>query len=81
MSSAAVSATGVYLAFGDGDGNVHLMTSADEEGDLPFNGFEGQPVEWPDAPAPIPDINWTDSTYVPLFYALRALLITFKSTQ
>ena len=62
VSSAAVSATGVYLAFGDGEGNVHLLTSADEEGALPFNGFEGQPVEWPDVPEPVPDIQWSDST-------------------
>ncbi|KAL5528994.1 hypothetical protein ACEPAG_4968 [Sanghuangporus baumii] len=62
ISSAAVSATGVYLAFGDADGNVQLMTAGDEEGTLPFNGFEGQPVEWPDVPEPIPVIEWTDST-------------------
>ena len=62
ISSVAVSATGVYIAFGDGDGNIHLMTAADEEGSLPFNGFEGQPVEWPDMPEPLPDIAWTDST-------------------
>ncbi|KAH8117576.1 ubiquitin carboxyl-terminal hydrolase-domain-containing protein [Phellopilus nigrolimitatus] len=62
VSSVAVSATGVYLAFGDGEGNVQLMTAADEEGSLPFNGFEGQPVEWPDVSEPLPDITWTDST-------------------
>ncbi|THH06212.1 hypothetical protein EW145_g4234 [Phellinidium pouzarii] len=62
VSSVAVSATGVYIAFGDADGNIHLMTAADEEGSLPFNGFEGQPIEWPDVPEPLPDINWTEST-------------------
>ena len=62
ISSVAVSATGVYVAFGDADGNIQLMTAGDEEGELPFNGFEGQPVEWPDVPEPIPDMEWTDST-------------------
>ncbi|KAI0035067.1 ubiquitin carboxyl-terminal hydrolase-domain-containing protein [Vararia minispora EC-137] len=60
ISSAAVSPTGAFMAFGDADGVVHLLTAADET--VPFNGFEGQPVEWADAPEPLPDINWTDST-------------------
>ncbi|KAI5119085.1 hypothetical protein M0805_004858 [Coniferiporia weirii] len=62
VSSVAISATGVYLAFGDADGTIHLMTAADEEGSLPFNGFDGQPVEWPDVPEPVPDFEWTDTT-------------------
>ncbi|KAA1471282.1 PAB-dependent poly-A-specific ribonuclease subunit PAN2 [Dentipellis sp. KUC8613] len=62
INSAAVSPTGAYLAFGDSDGLVHLLTAADEEGMLPFNGFEGQPVEWANTPEPLPEIEWTDRT-------------------
>ncbi|ETW85417.1 hypothetical protein HETIRDRAFT_432176 [Heterobasidion irregulare TC 32-1] len=62
ISSVAVSPTGAYMAFGDADGVIHLMTAADDEGVHPFNGFEGQPVEWADTPEPLPDIQWTDST-------------------
>ena len=59
----AVSSTGVYLAFGDAEGDVHLMTAAEEDGAVPFNGFEGQPIEWADIPEPLPEIEWSDSTY------------------
>ncbi|KAF7323198.1 PAN2-PAN3 deadenylation complex catalytic subunit PAN2 [Mycena chlorophos] len=62
VTSVALSPTGVYIACGDADGMVHLLTQADEESDLPFNGFDGQPLEIPDRPAPVPDIEWTDST-------------------
>jgi PAB-dependent poly(A)-specific ribonuclease subunit 2 len=50
------------MAFGDADGTVHLMSAAAEGEAVPFNGFEGHAVEWADAPAPLPDIVWTDST-------------------
>lgn len=40
------------------------MTAAEGETPPPFNGFEGQPVEWPDTPEMLPDIDWTDSTLV-----------------
>ncbi|KDQ59577.1 hypothetical protein JAAARDRAFT_77653 [Jaapia argillacea MUCL 33604] len=62
VSSAAVSPTGAYLAFGDADGIVHMMTVAEHDGEVPFNGFEGQPIEWADTPEPLPHIEWTDST-------------------
>ncbi|KAF7305131.1 PAN2-PAN3 deadenylation complex catalytic subunit PAN2 [Mycena kentingensis (nom. inval.)] len=62
VTSMAVSPTGVYLAAGDAEGMVHLMTQADEEAVLPLNGFEGQPVEIADTPAPLPSIEWTEST-------------------
>ncbi|TDL27635.1 hypothetical protein BD410DRAFT_782767 [Rickenella mellea] len=62
VSSAAVSPTGAYLAFGDAEGAVHLMTAAGDEEALPLNGFDGQPVEWADVPEPIPEIHWTDTT-------------------
>ncbi|KAH9934990.1 uncharacterized protein B0H18DRAFT_979313 [Fomitopsis serialis] len=54
ITATAVSATGAYLAFGDSDGAVHLV--------VPFNGFEGKPIEWADTPEPLPEIEWTDST-------------------
>ncbi|KAF7359264.1 PAN2-PAN3 deadenylation complex catalytic subunit PAN2 [Mycena sanguinolenta] len=62
LTSVAISPTGAYLACGDAEGIVHLMTQIDEEGSLPFNGFDGQPVEWADTPAPLPQIEWTDTT-------------------
>ena len=40
------------------------MTAAEEEGAVPFNGFEGQPIEWADIPEPPPQIEWTENTYV-----------------
>ncbi|CCM05048.1 uncharacterized protein FIBRA_07250 [Fibroporia radiculosa] len=62
ITSAAVSPSGTYMAFGDSDGTVHLLTAGDEGAALPFNGFEGKPIEWADAPEPLPEIEWTDST-------------------
>ncbi|KAJ6546999.1 ubiquitin carboxyl-terminal hydrolase-domain-containing protein [Mycena capillaripes] len=62
ITSMALSPTGAYMACGDAEGIVHLMSQIDEEGSLPFNGFDGQPVEWADTPASLPDIEWTDST-------------------
>lgn len=37
------------------------MTAIAEDAEPLFNGFEGQPIEWADAPEAPPDINWTDS--------------------
>jgi len=62
ISSTAVSSNGSFLAFGDALGAIHLMTAIAEDAESFFNGFEGQPIEWADAPEPPPDINWTDST-------------------
>ncbi|KAK0185791.1 ubiquitin carboxyl-terminal hydrolase-domain-containing protein [Armillaria mellea] len=62
LTSVALSPTGAYMAFGDADGLIHLSTQVDEGGLVPFNGFEGQPVEWANAPAPLPNIEWSDST-------------------
>ncbi|KAF8654097.1 hypothetical protein AX16_003630 [Volvariella volvacea WC 439] len=61
LTSSAISPTAAYLACGDAEGLVHLMTQA-EDPDLPFNGFDGQAVEWADMPAPLPDVEWTDET-------------------
>lgn len=38
------------------------MTQVDDDGQVPFNGFDGQPFEWPDTSPPLPEIDWTDST-------------------
>ncbi|KAG1718919.1 PAB-dependent poly-A-specific ribonuclease subunit PAN2, partial [Suillus occidentalis] len=62
ISSTAVSSNGSFLAFGDALGAIHLMTAIAEDAEPLFNGFEGQPIEWADAPEALPDINWTDST-------------------
>ena len=64
ISSVAVSPTAAYMAFGDSDGAIHLLSAADEEAMLPFNGFEGKPIDWADSPEPLPEITWTDGTYV-----------------
>ncbi|KAI0637414.1 ubiquitin carboxyl-terminal hydrolase-domain-containing protein [Trametes polyzona] len=62
ISSVAISPTAGYMAFGDDDGLIHLLSAAEEGSTLPFNGFDGKPVEWPDTPEPLPDIEWTDTT-------------------
>ncbi|TFK86247.1 hypothetical protein K466DRAFT_493169 [Polyporus arcularius HHB13444] len=62
ISSVAASPTGAYMAFGDSDGAIHLLSAAEDEAMLPFNGFEGKPLDWPDAPDALPDVNWTKST-------------------
>lgn len=64
LTSFSVSPTGTYLACGDAEGSVHLLSQADEDASLPFNGFDGQPVPWMDTPAELPEIEWQDSTYV-----------------
>jgi hypothetical protein len=60
ISSTAISPTGAYMAFGDSEGVIHIMTATDES--MPFNGYEGQPVEWADPPEPLPEIEWSDAT-------------------
>ncbi|KAH9857626.1 ubiquitin carboxyl-terminal hydrolase-domain-containing protein [Lenzites betulinus] len=62
ISSVAVSPTAGYMAFGDSDGVIHLLSAADEDAMVPFNGFDGKPIDWPDTAEPLPDIEWTDST-------------------
>ncbi|KAG6814297.1 hypothetical protein H0H92_013422 [Tricholoma furcatifolium] len=56
------SATGAYMAFGDAEGVIHLLSQAEDESDVPFNGFDGQPVEWADTPEALPEIEWTEAT-------------------
>ncbi|KAF8163190.1 ubiquitin carboxyl-terminal hydrolase-domain-containing protein [Crassisporium funariophilum] len=60
ITSASISPSAAYMAFGDAEGTIHLMSQAEDS--VPFNGFEGQPVPWADTPAPLPDIEWTQST-------------------
>ncbi|KAI0781364.1 ubiquitin carboxyl-terminal hydrolase-domain-containing protein [Trametes elegans] len=62
ISSVAISPTAGYMAFGDSDGVIHLLSAAEEEAMLPFNGFDGKPIEWPDTTEPLPVIEWGDST-------------------
>lgn len=62
INCVAVSPTGAYMAFGDSDGRIHLMTAADESEPLAFNGFDGQPIEWADAPQPLENVLWTKDT-------------------
>ena len=64
ITATAVSPTGAYLAFGDNEGVIHLMSAAEEGASIPFNGFEGRLIEWADTPEPLPEIEWRDTTYV-----------------
>lgn len=64
ITAAAVSPTGAYMAFGDADGTLHTLTSTLEDDHVPFNGSHGRPIEWADAPEPLPEIVWDDKTYV-----------------
>jgi hypothetical protein len=43
---------------------VSIYTAVDEGEETPFNGFEGQPIDWADPPEELPSIDWTDSTCV-----------------
>ncbi|KAG8714993.1 poly(A)-specific ribonuclease [Ceratobasidium sp. 423] len=63
LTSAAISPEGDYVALGDTEGFVHLLSSVPENGSepVPFNGFEGEPVVWAHKPD-LPDIRWTDET-------------------
>ncbi|KAJ2931328.1 hypothetical protein H1R20_g5655, partial [Candolleomyces eurysporus] len=62
LTSLSVSPTGTYIASGDAEGVIHLLSQAPEDSSLPLNGFDGQPIPWADHTEPMPDIEWTDST-------------------
>ncbi|KZS98990.1 cysteine proteinase [Sistotremastrum niveocremeum HHB9708] len=64
IMSTAISPTTSYMAFGDADGTIHLLSAitSQESERIPFNGSEGQPIEWADPPEPYPDIVWTART-------------------
>ncbi|KAJ1309756.1 hypothetical protein OPQ81_006521 [Rhizoctonia solani] len=63
LTSAAISPEGDYVALGDTEGFVHLLSSVPENVSepVPLNGFEGEPVVWAHKPD-LPDIHWTDET-------------------
>jgi PAB-dependent poly(A)-specific ribonuclease subunit 2 len=50
------------MALGDADGTIHLMSQAEEGSNMPFNGFDGQPITWIDGPMAPRVLEWTDST-------------------
>ncbi|KAF8628478.1 hypothetical protein AX15_003989 [Amanita polypyramis BW_CC] len=62
ITSAAVSPTGTYMAFGDADGGIHLLTQAEDDGTIRFNGFDGHPIELANTPSPLPVIEWNGNT-------------------
>ncbi|KAF9453246.1 hypothetical protein P691DRAFT_801586 [Macrolepiota fuliginosa MF-IS2] len=62
VTSMSISPTGTYMAFGDADGTIHLMSQAEEGSNMPFNGFDGQAITWIDTPEHTPETQWTDST-------------------
>ncbi|PFH50685.1 hypothetical protein AMATHDRAFT_144561 [Amanita thiersii Skay4041] len=62
ITSTAISPIGSYMAFGDAEGTIHLLSQVEDGTEVPFNGFDGQPTEWADSPAPLPDIEWDDTT-------------------
>ncbi|KAK2467007.1 hypothetical protein APHAL10511_001265 [Amanita phalloides] len=62
ITSAAVSPTGAYMAFGDADGTIHLLSQAEDAGTVPFNGFDGHAIELANTPSPLPVIDWHDDT-------------------
>ena len=44
---------------------ISILTAVDESEQTPFNGFvEGQPIDWADPPEELPQIDWSDSTWV-----------------
>lgn len=68
----SISPTGTYMALGDADGAIHLLSQAEE--DMPFNGFDGQSITWIDGPLAPPEIEWTDSTWVHCLIPLTVLM-------
>ena len=73
ITSVAVSPTGSYVAFGDADGMINLLTAAEDDVDTPFNGFEGHPVEWADPPDEVPVNEWSEITCVKCTYIARRM--------
>ena len=43
-----------------------MLTAVGGSEQIPFNGFDGQPIDWADAPEELPLLEWTDSTWVHL---------------
>jgi PAB-dependent poly(A)-specific ribonuclease subunit 2 len=64
ISAVAVSPTGGYMAFGDAEGYIYMLSSSVGDEHVPFNGYDGKPAEWADPPQPLPEIIWNDRTLV-----------------
>jgi hypothetical protein len=64
LTSLAISPSGSYIAAGDAEGAIHLLSQAPGDTTVPFNGFEGQPIPWVGPPEPLPEIDWSHSTCV-----------------
>lgn len=62
VTSTSISATAAYMAFGDAEGVIHLLSQAEDGTTVPFNGFDDHPVEWADNLLPLPSIDWTSTT-------------------
>lgn len=67
VTSAAISTSGSYLAFGDAEGSTHVWSSTDPGADdaeagLTFNGFGGVLPEFADEVPPLPKIDWNETT-------------------
>ncbi|KIL69643.1 hypothetical protein M378DRAFT_184057 [Amanita muscaria Koide BX008] len=75
ITSAAVSPTGAYMAFGDADGAIHILSQAEESSELPLNGFDGQPIELANTAAPAPMIEWDSDT------PLNSVGLSFYDTE
>lgn len=72
VTSMSISPTGTYMALGDADGAIHLLSQAEE--DMPFNGFDGQSITWIDGPLAPPEIEWTNLTWVYCSIPLTVLM-------
>lgn len=80
----ALSNRGDYLAFGDGDGQLHIWTThdtgdhaRDETGRLklpPFHYDGGVSPEWPDQSEPQKTFTLEDRTSVPPCWCFKSLL-------
>lgn len=76
ITAVAISPTGAYIACGDADGIIHMKSQIEGDEIVPLNGFEGRQVEWANPPEPLPELEWTDSTYV---YSWFFECLTFSS--
>lgn len=56
------------MAFGDAEGIVHILSQTEAESGVPFNGFDGHPVEWSDTPALLTNVDWADTRSTQFYY-------------
>jgi PAB-dependent poly(A)-specific ribonuclease subunit 2 len=64
INSVSVSPSGAYIAFGDAEGYIHMLSSTEGDEHVPWNGFDGLPVAWADPIEPLPQIDWDENTSV-----------------